>query len=633
VNAIDVLFWAGAKGAVIIALAAAVALALRNCPAAVRHGVWTFAISAQLLLPVLILIVPVRAIGLGPIGPVLSLAESRLLAPTAPLSRTTRGVAATPPTPSLEPSNMTALQAAADTIPDKGTPLARLLLLAWLTGAALVAIRFSVGTIGVSRDMRRARRPIPRDWIVLAGQIQEAMQMRRTNVQLAATESVVPYTWGILAPAICLPSDADNWTTERLRIVLVHEMAHVQRFDGMTELMAQLALVLFWFNPILWPAVRRMRTEREHACDDRVLLDGIKPSTYVQELVTMMKSLSGGAPAPAFAAIAMARRSQFESRMLAVLNERANRRPLSRRTFATLSGVTALIIVGLASVRPAIAGQRNDHARLAFSAPVKDAVIAAATKLRDSSDWKRSEFDDAVRDCHRNSEKGRVAYCEVRTVDVAGLTNRVSFDGGYLDGVIFKTSTSRSASARALVRGQAVSEKEARAVAQSVRLIASNGTVHSDGPSHRSSILWSVLYEITLPPASTVQAKVDIGLIALHGFAGVADLDAVNGPIEVFGSSGNIHGRTRNGPLMVGLAGRQWDGEGLDLESKNGPIYLAIPESYSAHLITGTINGPLRVDYPMELKRISSRNIEADIGGGGTTIRVTTENGPADIRR
>jgi beta-lactamase regulating signal transducer with metallopeptidase domain len=633
VNAIDVLFWAGAKGAVIIALAAAVALALRNWPAAVRHVVWTFAISAQLLLPVLILIVPVRAIGLGPIGPVLSLAESRLLAPTAPLSRTTRGVAATPPTPSVEPSNVTALQAVADTIPDKGTPLARLLLLAWLTGAALVAIRFSVGTIGVSRDMRRARRPIPRDWIVLAGQIQEAMQMRRTNVQLAATESVVPYTWGILAPAICLPSDADNWTTERLRIVLVHEMAHVQRFDGLTELMAQLALVLFWFNPILWPAVRRMRTEREHACDDRVLLDGIKPSTYVQELVAMMKSLSGGAPAPAFAAIAMARRSQFESRMLAVLNGRANRRPLSRRTFATLSGITALIIVGLASVRPAIAGQRNDRARLAFSAPVKDAVIAAATKLRDSSDWKKSDFEDAVRDCHRNSEKGRIAYCEVRTVDVAGLTNRVSFDGGYLDGVIFKTSASHGASARALVRGQAVSEEEARTVAQGVHLIASNGTVHSDGPGRRNSVLWSVLYEITLPPASTVQAKVENGQISLDGFTGVADLDAVNGPIEVFGSSGNIHGRTRNGPLMVGLAGKQWDGEGLDLESKNGPIYLAIPESYSAHLITGTVNGPLRVDYPMQLKRISKRNIEADIGGGGTTIRVTTENGPADIRR
>jgi beta-lactamase regulating signal transducer with metallopeptidase domain len=633
VNTIDVLFWASAKGAVIIALAGVVVLALRNWPAAVRHVVWTFAIGAQLLLPVLILLVPARSIGLGPIGPVLSLAESRLREPGVPLSPSTRGVAVAPPKLSVEPSNGTTVQAATHIQGAGRTATARLLLLVWLTGALLVTIRFSVGTIRVSRDMRRARRPIRRDWIVLAGQVQEAMQVRR-HVQLAATASVVPYTWGILSPVICLPPEAESWSTERLRMVLVHEMAHVQRFDGLTELMAQLALVVFWFNPILWPAVRRMRTEREHACDDRVLLDGIKPSTYVQELVTMMKSLSGGAPAPAFAAIAMARRSQFESRMLAVLNGRANRQPLSRRTFATLGGVTALIIVGLASVQPAIAGQRNDRARLAVSALVKDPMISAATEQGESAaDWKKSDFDDLVRDCHRNSEKGRISYCEVRTVDPTGLTNRVSFDGGYLDGVIFKTSASHGASARALVRGQAVSEEEARTVAQGVQLIASNGTVHSDGPALGGSVQWSVLYEITLPPASIVQARVDNGEISLDGFTGVADLNAVNGPIEVFGSSGNIHGRTRNGPLMVGLAGRHWDGEGLDLESKNGPIYFAIPESYSAHIITGTINGPLRVDYPMELKRISRRNIEADIGGGGTTIRVTTENGPADIRR
>jgi len=187
VNTIDVLFWASAKGAVIIALAGVVVLALRNWPAAVRHVVWTFAIGAQLLLPVLILLVPERSIGLGPIGPVLSLAESRLREPGVPPSTSTSGVAAAPPTLSVEPSNGTTVQAATHINGDERTAPARLLLLVWLTGALLVAIRFSVGTIRVARDMRRARRPIQRDWIVLAGQVQEAMQVRR-HVQLAATK-------------------------------------------------------------------------------------------------------------------------------------------------------------------------------------------------------------------------------------------------------------------------------------------------------------------------------------------------------------------------------------------------------------------------------------------------------------
>jgi bla regulator protein blaR1 len=87
-------------------------------------------------------------------------------------------------------------------------------------------------------------------------------------------------TWGIVYPVVLLPDDADSWPEERRRFVLVHEMAHVKRLDALTQLAGQLALALFWFDPLMWVANRRMQLEREHACDDYVLRHGTAPSKY-----------------------------------------------------------------------------------------------------------------------------------------------------------------------------------------------------------------------------------------------------------------------------------------------------------------------------------------------------------------
>jgi beta-lactamase regulating signal transducer with metallopeptidase domain len=85
-------------------------------------------------------------------------------------------------------------------------------------------------------------------------------------------------TIGILRPVILLPADAVSWPVERRALVLAHELAHVGRFDTLTQLMAQVAVALFWFDPLLWLAARRMGVEREFACDDAGLREGSAPS-------------------------------------------------------------------------------------------------------------------------------------------------------------------------------------------------------------------------------------------------------------------------------------------------------------------------------------------------------------------
>ena len=192
-------------------------------------------------------------------------------------------------------------------------------------------------------------------WLSLTQRLANRLGVTRPLILLRGERLAVPVTWGIVYPAVLLPQDADSWSEERRRFVLVHEMAHVKRFDALTQLLAQISLAVFWFDPLVWLAAHRMRVEREHACDDYVLRDGTAPSLYAGELLEMVRSI--GMPrhdraAPAFAALAMARRSEFEGRMLAILDPRLDRHTLTRRGTLMTAVIVALLTLPLAALRP-----------------------------------------------------------------------------------------------------------------------------------------------------------------------------------------------------------------------------------------------------------------------------------------
>ena len=127
-----------------------------------------------------------------------------------------------------------------------------------------------------------------------------------------------------------MPADADAWPAERLRIVLLHELAHVKRRDCLTHMLAQISCALYWFNPLAWMAARHLRTERERACDDLVLAAGTRGPDYADQLLEIARVMrSGRFPALlAGASLAMAHRSQLEGRLMAILDPTV---PRSRR--------------------------------------------------------------------------------------------------------------------------------------------------------------------------------------------------------------------------------------------------------------------------------------------------------------
>ena len=128
---------------------------------------------------------------------------------------------------------------------------------------------------------------------------------------------------------ILLPTDVSNWSADRQRVVLLHELAHIQRQDWLTQMVAQITCAVYWFNPLVWFAARRMRTEVERACDDHVLNAGYQSTDYAQHLLDIVRNIKRVGVATS-SAVMMARRSKIEGRLRTVLAENRNRKPITK---------------------------------------------------------------------------------------------------------------------------------------------------------------------------------------------------------------------------------------------------------------------------------------------------------------
>ena len=225
--------------------------------------------------------------------------------------------------------------------------------LMWMLGVTLVLGRLLWGWGALAVLASRALPVNDPAWLALLDDTSRALRISR-RVRLLRTAGIgVPLTWGTLRPTILLPAEADGWPQEHRRAVLLHELAHVGRLDCLFALVAHAACALWWFHPAAWWGAHRLRVERERACDERVLLAGVRPSDYAECLLRIADAARGVRPmGPAVVAASLLRRSQLRARIHAILNlGTPPRRMSSRLAAATAIAGTVLVVLGVGSMR------------------------------------------------------------------------------------------------------------------------------------------------------------------------------------------------------------------------------------------------------------------------------------------
>jgi len=165
----------------------------------------------------------------------------------------------------------------------------------------------------------------------------------------------MPFACGVFNATIVLPAECDSWSLDRRRAVLLHELAHVRRHDLVGHTLGRLACAVYWFHPLVWTAAKQLRSESERACDDLALACGARATDYAEHLLDIVTSVRRDSTPSV--ALAMARRKEFEGRMLAILDPELRHSSPSRRQSAALIGSLALIsiVVGAAAPSPRIA--------------------------------------------------------------------------------------------------------------------------------------------------------------------------------------------------------------------------------------------------------------------------------------
>jgi DUF4097 and DUF4098 domain-containing protein YvlB len=258
-------------------------------------------------------------------------------------------------------------------------------------------------------------------------------------------------------------------------------------------------------------------------------------------------------------------------------------------------------------------------------------IPAVSYKTQKNAQKEKSHDSLSCRDEWGNDRL--VNHCEIKEQTLPASDNTIAVDGRMNGGVSIKGWERNEILMRARLQTAGPTEAEANELAKQVKIETAGSKIFASGPENRQDHWWSVSYEIFVPRRSNLSLKTNNGGISIYDVNGRLEFSALNGGVHLSRIGGSVKGGTTNGGLHIELSGDRWDGEALDVSTTNGGVSMSIPENYSAHLETGTVNGHLSIDFPVTVQGNITRELGVNLGNGGATVRAMTTNGGVRIRR
>ena len=258
------------------------------------------------------------------------------------------------PAENPEPAATAALPPPEDAIPPEpgearraGPSAASILVCAWLLGVLVCLARAAVGLALLYRWVWRAE-PVPQEeWAACLEP--DAGRPRVAVRESPAVDS--PLTLGLFRPIILLPAGWREWSAEQLGLVLAHELAHVRRCDFLAGLVAEMAVCLCWFHPLVRWLAGRLRLEQEYAADAWAASAAGDAVAYVRCLARL--ALEQGAGRRSLAPAFWRRRPEILRRIDMLRRDREGLTlRLGRRTAGAVVVLAAAACAAVAGVGP-----------------------------------------------------------------------------------------------------------------------------------------------------------------------------------------------------------------------------------------------------------------------------------------
>jgi beta-lactamase regulating signal transducer with metallopeptidase domain/HEAT repeat protein len=343
------------KATIILLLALGMTVVMQRASAGARHLVWLVTVAALLVVPALTAWapLPVRVL---PALPSIADQSSSIFGSKLDETRSSKpdeaqkepGVTAPSSAKGVSHSGSAANAAISESGLKNGISI---LFLIWAAVVLVIAASLGYSALVVRRIVNRARALDTADWLNPLWEVSDRLALDEPPRLLRSEDAKMPFACGLFRATIVLPAECDSWSLDRRRAVLLHELAHVRRHDLIGHTLGRLACAVYWFHPLVWTAAKRLRSESERACDDLALACGARATDYAEHLLDIVTSVRRDSTPSV--ALAMARRKEFEGRMLAILDPELRHSSPSRKQSATLIGSLALISIVVGAAAPA----------------------------------------------------------------------------------------------------------------------------------------------------------------------------------------------------------------------------------------------------------------------------------------
>ena len=279
---------------------------------------------------------------------------------------------------------------------------------AWVVGASVAILRLAAGLWRLRR-LRHGCTPIESEFMINSG-LHGATGWRR--ISICVSEGVrVPTAIGFFRPVVLLPT----WTLhelshDELNAVVLHEIAHLERWDDWTNLVQKLLRALLFFHPAVWWIDRQLTAEREIACDDAVLAKATNPRHYAQCLVSLAEKSFLRRPL-LLAQAAVGRVKLTAERVTRILDGRERR--LQSVWRPATAALTAFLFAGFLVARhaPRLITFTQDSAPVSSSAAPE---ISHAIAVPASLHFEQTENAKRTRRAVRRQDKDEVVPARVR---------------------------------------------------------------------------------------------------------------------------------------------------------------------------------------------------------------------------
>ncbi len=208
----------------------------------------------------------------------------------------------------------------------------------WLVGAPLTFIYMAAGLWG-AEQLRRRSQPVCDDALsALCNRLADALGVSSRVAVGVCDRVAAPLLLGIARPLIVLPSAlVAGWSPEQVELALLHELAHVRRWDNLVNLLQRVVESALFFHPDVWVLSGWVRREREYCCDQIVVQHTGRALDYAGTLFL----LAGATAAPVAQASCMAE-NHLVDRIRQILNPEDCTMKLSRAALGLAAGLLLL---------------------------------------------------------------------------------------------------------------------------------------------------------------------------------------------------------------------------------------------------------------------------------------------------